>query len=488
MAFPRIVSVLLVAQAAAGLTAPTAWAVDSVSGVLDGSSPTWDRRVPDDGFRNLGCGLITNDSSNDGMGYAVFEIQVSEPEDLAVSVVAGGTTISDTILYLYCDPFDPLQPANNLIATADDILPGQDLLSAFTPARDIMLTPGQSYFLVLTGFTAEDLGTFELEITSPTAVFVSEPSVGDPIVIDVQVMDEPGGGFNDPVLGPQRLNAMRTAAELWGSFFTSSYPGETVEVLVEMVPSLGELGALTAVFATTQSTDLGDITMQWPILEHISGQDVHDGPGGLIQFSEEVDFYLEPTGDPGDRLDFVTLALHEMGHVFGFISNLVADGTYDGTPFGPIPNYYDLFLRDADGFPLVALLPEERAAAATSGDGLLWGGPAGVAGNGGVPPNLSAPETYIPATSVLHISETFFPGDVLMDAALLPGEVFRTLAPVERGMFQDMGWTLAPEPRASALIAIGALAVLRAGRLVRRRAAGGGGRRTAFPLRSSRLP
>jgi hypothetical protein len=156
MAFPRIVSVLLVAQAAAGLTAPTAWAVDSVSGVLDGSSPTWDRRVPDDGFRNLGCGLITNDSSNDGMGYAVFEIQVSEPEDLAVSVVAGGTTISDTILYLYCDPFDPLQPANNLIATADDILPGQDLLSAFTPARDIMLTPGQSYFLVLTGFTAED--------------------------------------------------------------------------------------------------------------------------------------------------------------------------------------------------------------------------------------------------------------------------------------------------------------------------------------------
>lgn len=467
MAFPRIVSVLLVALAAGGLSAPTAWAVDSVSGVLDGSSPTWNRRAPDDGFRNLGCGLFTNDAQDNGMGYAVFEIQVSQPEDLAVSVVASGTTIPDTVLYLYCGPFDPLQPASNLIATADDIVPGEDLLSAFTPERDITLTPGQSYFLVLTGFTAEDVGTFELEITSPTAVFVDEP---DSIAVDIQVIDEPGGGFNDPVLGPKRLNAMRTAADLWGSFFTSSFPGETVEVMVEMVPSLGELGASTAVTATTQATELGDITVQWSIMEHISGEDIHDGPAGLIQFSEEVDFYLEPTGDPGDRLDFVTLALHEMGHVFGFISNLQADGTYyGGSEFGAIPNVYDLFLENSAGVPLLALSPQERVAAITSGDGLLWGGPAGVAGNGGVRPNLSAPTQYVEAGSVLHISETFFPGDVLMDVGLFPGEVIRTLAPAEKGMFQDMGWTLVPEPSAPArsVVAVLALLVLRRSRAAR---------------------
>lgn len=347
---------------------------------------------------------------------------------------------------------------------------------------------------MLTTFTADDAGSFELEITSPTAVFVREPRAGDPIAIDVQVADEPGGGFNDPVLGPQRLNAMRTAADLWGSFFASSYPGETVQVLVEMVPSLGELGASTAVAATTQSTGVGDITVQWPILEHSSGRDLDDGPDGLIQFSEAVDFYLEPTGDPGDRLDFVTLALHEFGHVFGFISNLEAGGTYNGAPFGPIPNLYDLFLQDADGTPLIALLPEERAAAVTSGDGLFWGGPGGVAGNGGVPPNLSAAETFIPATSVLHISETFFPGDVLMDAALLPGDVIRTLAPVERGMFQDMGWTLAPEPRGSGLVGIGTIAVmcLRRSRLLVRQPpripAGRDLAGRALPLGPSRRP
>jgi hypothetical protein len=60
----------------------------------------------------------------------------------------------------------------------------------------------------------------------------------------------------------------------------------------------------------------------------------------------------------------------------------------------------------------------------------------------------------------MHLSETFFPGDVLMDVLQQPGEVIRTLSPVERGMFQDMGWTLAPEPRAPGFLVIGVLAVV----------------------------
>jgi hypothetical protein len=294
-----------------------------------------------------------------------------------------------------------------------------------------------------------------------TLGLVSAPeATAEPVFIDVQVVDEPGGGFNDPVLGPQRLAAMHFAADLWGSFFVASFPGETVVVEVEWVPTLGEYGAVTAVTATTQLTALGDVTVQWPIMEHTFGGELSDSIGGRIQFSEEREFYLPTTGHPGDRLDLATLALHELGHVFGFISNLVADGTYDGTPFGLIPNFYDLFLRDVDGFPVVALFPEDRALVATSGNGLFWGGPAGVAANGGALPNLSAPEQFIEGTTAMHLSDTFFPGDVLMDGALLPGEVIRTLSPVERGMFQDMGWTLAPEPGAAAFVAMGILAVL----------------------------
>src|SRR5262245_6634912 len=49
------------------------------------------------------------------------------------------------------------------------------------------------------------------------------PASAAPITVDIQVIDEPGGGFNDPVLGPARLNAMRFAAGVWGSFFDASF-------------------------------------------------------------------------------------------------------------------------------------------------------------------------------------------------------------------------------------------------------------------------
>jgi len=297
----------------------------------------------------------------------------------------------------------------------------------------------------------------------------ARPASADPIVIDVQVADDPGVGFNDPVLGPKRLAAVRAAAALWGSFFVSSYPGETVPITVEMAPTLGDFGAKTQVRATTLSTAIGDITVQYSIMEHTSGQDLFADADGIIQFSLARDFYLETEGNPGNLLDFETLALHEMGHVFGFISNMGADGTYDAAAFGALPNLYDLFLQNAAGVSLLALSPEERAAVAISGDGLFWGGPLGVAGNGGIRPNLSAPTTFIEALNLVHISETFFPGDVLMDAGLSPGEVIRTLAPVERGMFEDMGWTTAPEPQASDLAAVALLGILHLHRLRDRR-------------------
>jgi hypothetical protein len=283
-----------------------------------------------------------------------------------------------------------------------------------------------------------------------------------PIAIDVQVGDGPGQGFNDPVLGPQRLSAMRSAARIWGRFFVASFPGETVHVLVQMVPTLDGFGAKTTVSATSVSTGVGDVTVQRPIAEHVAGRELFDGVDAVIQFSEDVPFFLEPTGNPGDRLDFVTLALHEMGHVFGFISNMQADGVFNGAAFGPIPNLYDLFVRDATGVPLIFLSPAQRAAAATSGTGLLWGGAAATAANGGTRPNLSAGNPFLEATSVIHLSESFFPGDVLLDAGLLPGEVIRRLGPVERGMFEDMQWTLAPVPELSALmlLAVGVVGIL----------------------------
>ena len=61
----------------------------------------------------------------------------------------------------------------------------------------------------------------------------------EPVQIAFQVLDGPGVGFNDPLLGPQRLQAFAFAAARWGSFFVSAFPGETVPVGIRFGP-LGE--------------------------------------------------------------------------------------------------------------------------------------------------------------------------------------------------------------------------------------------------------
>ena len=49
-------------------------------------------------------------------------------------------------------------------------------------------------------------------------------------------MDSPGEGFNDPVLGSDRLNALTYAADMWGSSILGAYPGETITIDAKMDP------------------------------------------------------------------------------------------------------------------------------------------------------------------------------------------------------------------------------------------------------------
>src|SRR6516164_2108104 len=51
-----------------------------------------------------------------------------------------------------------------------------------------------------------------------------------PIPVTFQVLDDPGTGFNDPVLGAARQEAFRFAADRWVSFFESTFPGQSVDV------------------------------------------------------------------------------------------------------------------------------------------------------------------------------------------------------------------------------------------------------------------
>ena len=137
-----------------GLGGPLA---DMSPGDLDGSA-TFDRRflVTYDGT----CAAPSSDSSNNGVAYQVFPFYSPGGQNADIEVVLG--TLADSVLFIYCDPFDPSTPASNIVAWDDD--DGVGFGSAITPADGVVLDPGVQYFAVVSGFNNAQLGTFDINL------------------------------------------------------------------------------------------------------------------------------------------------------------------------------------------------------------------------------------------------------------------------------------------------------------------------------------
>lgn len=132
--------------------------VATVSGTLDSSSPTFDRR-----FGNgvsADCNHASSDSSQNGVAYQVFEFHSPSGQMADIEVeLPSGSTLTDTLLFVYCS-FDPANPADNLRGIDDD--GGTSLASAIRPADGMQLVANTSYYAVVSGFSPTQLGDFNL--------------------------------------------------------------------------------------------------------------------------------------------------------------------------------------------------------------------------------------------------------------------------------------------------------------------------------------
>jgi len=146
----------------------------TINGRLDGSSPKFDRRIADlPATPDLSCNGVAGDSASNGVPYAMFRLEVSATENLEAVVQAAGTTLADSVLYLYCDPFDDQNPGANLIFSDDDDGGGPNgQLSAFSVSDAIALTPGNQYWLVISTFSPGESGDFQIDLTSATVTAV----------------------------------------------------------------------------------------------------------------------------------------------------------------------------------------------------------------------------------------------------------------------------------------------------------------------------
>lgn len=247
---------------------------------------------------------------------------------------------------------------------------------------NLLMEPGISSNLPIGG----------LDLTLPALEDIGWQRGNSNVVLRIQ--DGPNEGFNDPQLGAQRRQAMQFAADLWGNRLSS---GVTVNVDVSFnALTCGANGATLAqaslpfVFHSFAGASVGNTWYPGALAEALSGQNLSQQVTGSpdngdlrLVFNESVDaaclgpgtrFHYGTSGNlPNGTLSFLNVALHEMGHGFGFAS-LVDDET--GLPRNGRMDIFSRFMRDNTlGLQWHQMTAAQRQASAINTGQLVWNGP-----------------------------------------------------------------------------------------------------------------
>jgi len=121
-----------------------------ITGELTENSDTWHRWRPSS-YDELGldCDLVFSSdyTTEPYMDMYCFTVADSEPVEFVVDAAD-----FDTVIYLYCDPFDPMDPTVNGIYMDDD--DGEGLLSAITADNGVTLMPGYNYWFIICSYSS----------------------------------------------------------------------------------------------------------------------------------------------------------------------------------------------------------------------------------------------------------------------------------------------------------------------------------------------
>jgi hypothetical protein len=173
-----------------------------------------------------------------------------------------------------------------------------------------------------------------------------------------------------------------------------------------------------------------------------------------------------------DAFDFKSTMIHELLHATGFSSDITQAGTdtFSTAPGTPgMFTLFDKFLTDAAGTPIIdqatfalngALWTALSVGGGAEGNpmagGVYFSGPKAMAANGGMPVRIFSPNPWQDGSSGSHLDDLFYEANLMMKAATLAGPGARTLTDFEKGMLQDLGYSMAgstPPPGPTALAA-----------------------------------
>lgn len=166
-----------------------------------------------------------------------------------------------------------------------------------------------------------------------------------------------------------------------------------------------------------------------------------------------IDWNFGPSWAFGDTVantqyDFQSIAMHELLHTLGFLSNIDKAGSNTGQVW----TVFDSYVMNAGGTRVIDSGDYTWNTAYNSnltggGGGLYFGGSGAIAAYGGLVP-LYTPNPWQPGSSMSHLNDNVFSGsrEKLMNAVISMGQGIRVVSPVELGVLADIGYTVSGTP------------------------------------------
>ncbi|MDT5311798.1 MAG: hypothetical protein QOE74_818 [Mycobacterium sp.] len=257
-------------------------------------------------------------------------------------------------------------------------------------------------------------------------------------------------------------NALQSAANSVASYFLVTSP-----VVIDYDVT-GENDPATSLLAAAGSDLVTNTAGFWQTVVQnklLSGVDSNGAAAdGEIDWNWGRSWALGDTVG-SDSFDFMSTAMHELLHSFGFLSYVAQPGSNTNTAW-PL---FASFITAADGTRAIgadyawnsALDPNLTGA----NGGLYFGGANAVAAYGGQLVPLYTPNPWESGSSMSHLDDTTFTGSnqQLMNAKTDTGLGVRVLSPIELGLLEDIGYTVVvPQAPTAALAMIGFVFIRRA--------------------------
>lgn len=255
--------------------------------------------------------------------------------------------------------------------------------------------------------------------------------------------------------------AFRRAAAIWGSEIHSRVPILIDSCWATNITDPDNLGAGGPITFDVNQSGFPRSNTYYPIAlaNALTGRDINGSANAEVfvvynsAWHTRGEFYYGTDGrPPTNRIDFVTLVLHEIGHGLGFLGSMDANNTTRrawwglGSPTYPV--IYDRFAENLADQQLIntSIFPNNSTALYDQlvSNNIFFDGPNARAANSNNRPKLDAlsPQWTV-GSSFCHVDLTSYrrTANGLMVRFLDHGTAIHNIGNITRGIFKDLGWT-----------------------------------------------